>query len=74
MHIKLVHDGTSSQTGPIIYAYFEPGLVGLVFEQDHEGFEWGGRPDLDLPDLFWFAIEREGLVVNGAERPWELIA
>jgi len=74
MHFKLINDTTAQASGSIIYAYFEPGFVGLVFEKDREGFDWGGRPDDEMPDLFWFKLVGDRLVVGEEHRPWELIS
>jgi len=76
MHIKFDSDSPAApESGPIIYAYFKPGLVGIVFERDEEGFMWGGRPDDELPDLFWFKIVDDCLMTTDKKlRSWELVA
>ena len=75
MHLNFHSRSEKIATGSIIYAYFEPKAVGLIFVAPNEGQQLGGRADQDFEQLYWFDMEGDSVVVPALGRidTWEIV-
>jgi hypothetical protein len=76
VHLNLVRNDRTITTGPVIFAYFEPGSVGIVFQGREDGPALGGRADPELIELYWFTLVdgRLELPALGTIQRWEIVA
>jgi hypothetical protein len=76
VHLNLVRNEETITTGPVIFAYFEPGSVGIVFQHREEGPALGGRADAELIELYWFSLVDGTLELPalGPIQHWKIVA
>ena len=75
MHLQFYRGQEVLRSGSVIYAYFEPGAVAVVFESDEEGSKLGGVPDPELGELYWFKLAQGAFVLPGRDpvARWEIM-